>query len=88
MVELGFLSNPEEAILLSSEKYQNNAAEGIANGLMNYAGFAKIDTNYDSIYPVSSVQDIIVNLQESDTYTFPKTVQATMNNNSKITETD
>ena len=83
MVELGFLSNPEEEILLSNEKYQNNAAKAIANGLMNYAGFANTDTNYDSIFKISSVEDIMVNLQEGSTYTFPKTVQATMSNNSK-----
>jgi N-acetylmuramoyl-L-alanine amidase len=81
MVELGFLSNPKEEILLSSVEYQNNAAKAIANGLMNYAGFANTDTNYDSILPVSSVQDIMVNLQEGDIYTFPKTVQAIMSNN-------
>ena len=82
MMELGFLSNPNEETLLSSDKYQNNAAKAIANGLMKYAGFANTDTNYDSIFEVSSVQDIIVDLQAGSTYIFPKTVQATMSNNS------
>jgi len=81
MMELGFLSNPNEEMLLSSDKYQNNAAKAIANGLMKYAGFANTDTYYDSIFPISSVADIVVNLEEGDTYTFPKTVQATMSNN-------
>ncbi|MBU3143226.1 N-acetylmuramoyl-L-alanine amidase [Clostridium sp. CF012] len=81
MLELGFLSNPAEEILLSSDKYQNNTAKAIANGLMNYAGFANTDTYYDSIFPISSVTDIVVNLEEGNTYTFPKTVQATMSNN-------
>ena len=44
-------------------KYQNNAAKAIANGLMNYAGFANTDTNYDSIFEISSVEDIMVNLE-------------------------
>ncbi|GCD08435.1 N-acetylmuramoyl-L-alanine amidase [Clostridium tagluense] len=83
MMELGFLSNPNEEILLSSDKYQNNAARAIANGLMNYAGFANTDTSYDSVYEISSVKDIMANLQVGGTYTFPKMVQATMSNNSK-----
>ncbi|MBZ9686084.1 N-acetylmuramoyl-L-alanine amidase [Clostridium estertheticum] len=83
VLELGFLSNPEEEMLLTNEKYQNNAAKAIANGLMKYAGFANTDSNYDSIFNVSSVGDIIVNLEVGNQYTFPKTVLATMSNNSK-----
>ncbi|MBU3143227.1 N-acetylmuramoyl-L-alanine amidase [Clostridium sp. CF012] len=82
MVELGFLTNPAEEILLSSDKYQNNAAKSLANGLMKYAGFANTDTSYDSIFTISSVGDIVANLQAGSTYTFPKTVKATMSNNS------
>ncbi len=81
MMELGFLSNVAEGDLLSSDKFQNNAAKAMANGLMNYAGFANTDTNYDLLFPVSSVEDIIVNLQQRDVYTFPKTVQVTLSNN-------
>ncbi|MGH4137415.1 N-acetylmuramoyl-L-alanine amidase [Clostridium sp.] len=83
VLELGFLSNPQEEILLTSEKYQNNAAKAIANGLMSYAGFSNTDTNYDPIFEISSVADIIVNLEVGNKYTFPKTVQATMSNNLK-----
>jgi len=83
MMELGFLSNPDEAILLSSDKYQNNAAKAIANGLMNYAGFANTDTSYDSIFTVASVDDINANVQQGATYTFPSTVQAILSNGLK-----
>jgi len=83
VVELGFLSNLNEEILLSSDKYQNNAAKAIANGLMNYAGLVNTDINYDSIFTISAVEDIMANLQAGSTYTFPKMVQATMSNNSK-----
>ena len=83
MVELGFLSNLEEEKLLSSEKYQNNASKAIANGLMNYAGFVNTDTNYELNFPISSVQDVMVNLEQGDTYSFPKTVQAILSNNSQ-----
>ena len=82
-LELGFISNASEEILLSSDKYQNNAAKAIANGLMNYAGLANADTDYDSIFEISSVEDIMANLQAGSTYTFPKTVQATLSNNAK-----
>ena len=83
VLELGFLSNSAEELLLSSTEYQNNMAKSIANGLMNYAGFANTDINYDSILKITSVQDIIVNIQEGDKYTLPKVVQASMSNNSK-----
>jgi len=83
MVELGFLSNLEEEKLLSSEKYQNNASKAIANGLMNYAGFVNTDINYELNFPISSVQDVVVNLEQGDTYAFPKTVQAILSNNSQ-----
>ncbi|MGV8981338.1 N-acetylmuramoyl-L-alanine amidase [Clostridium sp.] len=83
VLELGFLSNPQEAVLLASDKYQNNAAKAIANGLMNYAGLKNTDTNYDSIFKISSVQDITSNLEVGDQYIFPKTVVATMSNDSK-----
>jgi N-acetylmuramoyl-L-alanine amidase len=83
VLELGFLSNAEEEVLLSSAEYQNNAAKAIANGLMNYAGFKNTDNNYDSILKISSVQDIRVSVEKGAKYNFPKTLQATMSNNSK-----
>ena len=41
------------------------------------------NTQSAPVLKVYSVQDITVNLQEGDKYTFPKVVQATMSNNSK-----
>jgi len=81
VLELGFLTNPDEEILLTSENYQNNLAKAIANGMMNYSGFANTDTNYDAIFQISSVDDIIANGEVGGVYTFPKTIQATMSNN-------
>jgi N-acetylmuramoyl-L-alanine amidase len=83
ILELGFLSNAEEEILLSRVDYQNNAAKAIANGLMNYAGFKNTDISYTPIFKVSSVQDIKINIEEGGKYSFPKTLQATMSDNSK-----
>jgi len=36
IVECGFLSNPEEALLLQQDEYQNKIAWGIYNGIMDY----------------------------------------------------
>ncbi|MBW9158518.1 N-acetylmuramoyl-L-alanine amidase [Clostridium tagluense] len=83
VLELGFLSNPEEEILLTNADYQNNAAKAIANALMKYTGFANTDTSYDSLFQISSVGDTIVNLEVGGKYAFPKTILATMTNNSK-----
>jgi N-acetylmuramoyl-L-alanine amidase len=83
VLELGFLSNAEEEVLLSRLDYQNNAAKAIANGLMSYAGFKNTDNSYDSIISISSVQDIRISLTEGGKYNFPKTLQAIMSDNLK-----
>ncbi|MCB2361717.1 N-acetylmuramoyl-L-alanine amidase [Clostridium estertheticum] len=85
VTELGFLTNPGEGVLLSSEQYQNNAAKAIANGLMTYAGFANTDTAYDNTLKISSVPDITGSVTVGDTYSLPKTVTAIMSNGSKQT---
>lgn len=36
LIELGYLSNPEEEITLNSKQFQENAASGIYNGLARY----------------------------------------------------
>ncbi|MCL4386580.1 MAG: N-acetylmuramoyl-L-alanine amidase [Actinobacteria bacterium] len=42
LVECGFLSNPEEAQMLSTDDYQNRAAQGIANGIHAYVNSAGV----------------------------------------------
>ncbi|MBU3214865.1 N-acetylmuramoyl-L-alanine amidase [Clostridium estertheticum] len=82
---LGFLSNPAEETLLISAQYQNNAAKAIANGLMNYAGFANTDTTYDNTLRISSIPDITGSVVVGGTYSLPGTVTAIMSNGSKQT---
>jgi N-acetylmuramoyl-L-alanine amidase len=39
IIELGFMSNPEEDKLMQDSNMQNNMVQGIANGLDTYFGF-------------------------------------------------
>ena len=36
LIEMGFMTNPEEDRLLESDEYQNKIAQGIANGMIKY----------------------------------------------------
>jgi N-acetylmuramoyl-L-alanine amidase len=38
MVELAFITNPEEERILLSEEFQKKAAEAIADGVLRYLG--------------------------------------------------
>lgn len=36
LIEMGFMTNPDDDILLGKDEYQQTIAEGIANGILNY----------------------------------------------------
>jgi N-acetylmuramoyl-L-alanine amidase len=38
LVEMGFMSNPEEDALLNSAEYQDKLVNGMVNGIKNYMG--------------------------------------------------
>ena len=45
IVECGFLTNPEEAALLQTEKYQRRVAEAVADGIVTYLKKQKENEN-------------------------------------------
>ena len=71
ILELGFLSNVEEEILLSRLDYQNNEAKAIANGLMKYAGFNNIDNTYNPIIRDVYESDVTEDIKKGDNYALP-----------------
>jgi len=53
LVEVGFLSNPDEARLLASEDYQHLMAYAIFEGILSYIEFMGLD---EPILEVESVE--------------------------------
>lgn len=78
MVQLGFMTNPKESVLVGSDDFQNKSAVGIANGVLKSLNLIGTDKNLT----ISSVSDISASINVGDNYTLPTSVQATMNDNS------
>ena len=50
LIELGFMSNPEELALMFTEEFQNSFALGVADGIMNVLDKANIPSECGIIY--------------------------------------
>ena len=65
MVHLGFLSNEEEAKLLSNKDYQNKASRAIAEGVLNYYGhkfdFEEDNNDQDNSGTVEGKKTVVLN---------------------------
>ena len=46
MVEMGFMSNPEEDVLLNTPEYQALLVEGMVRGIMDYLGLEYLEEDY------------------------------------------
>lgn len=81
MVQLGFMTNPKESLVIGGEEFQNKSANAIANGVLKSLSLVK--QNKDAT--ITSIQDISANISIGGEYALPTNVQATMSNGSTKT---
>ncbi|MBV7272720.1 N-acetylmuramoyl-L-alanine amidase [Clostridiaceae bacterium UIB06] len=77
MVELGFMSNDQEAKLLTTSDYQNKSALAIANGILECR-----DLKNSVSTEISSVPDTTASIIVGRSFSLPTTVNATMSDGS------
>lgn len=77
MVELGFMSNPNESSILATTDFQDKSANSIANGILK--SLSLINTNVN----ISSISDLSASITQGDSYSLPTNVSASMSDGSK-----
>lgn len=78
LVELGFITNPEESAILGTEDFQNKSASSIANGIIKSLKLVDKSKNIT----ISSISDLSTNILQGSTYTLPLNVTANMSDGS------
>lgn len=74
LVELGFLTNPQEEKNLNSEDFQNKSASSIANGILKSLKLVDKTQNIT----ISSISDISTSVAQGASFTLPLNVTANM----------
>ena len=78
LVELGFITNPEESAILGTEDFQNKSASSIANGIIKSLKLVDKSKNVT----ISSISDLSISVLQGATYALPLNVIASMSDGS------
>lgn len=78
MVQLGFLTNAEESVVLGTEDFQNKSAAAIANGILKSLGSIDKSKNLT----ISSIKDLSAAVVEGNSFALPLNIPAAMSDGS------
>ncbi|WP_243108699.1 N-acetylmuramoyl-L-alanine amidase [Clostridium rectalis] len=78
MVELGFISNPLEGSIMDSSNFQQNSAEGIAEGILKSLNLIDKSKNIT----INSISNINNSITVGQPYSLPTNLQANMSDGS------
>lgn len=78
LVELGFITNPQESVTLGTDDFQNKSASAIANGIIKSLKLVDKSKNIT----ISSIQDLSASVTQGASYALPLAVTASMSDGS------
>lgn len=78
MVQLGFMTNAEESIILGTEDFQNKSASAIADGILESLDLVDKNKNIT----ISSIKELSDSVIQGNSYTLPLSVSAVMSDGS------